>query len=99
MLKDQNNLKKLLTHVLTYGIQSDESICTDELNLDCFFTKKQYMNLPSNQDLDEEDYDEEDYFGYVADNYAPILKSGNWHIIFEVVYELVMKTVLTNSTK
>lgn len=57
------------------------------------------MNLPSNQDLDEEDYDEEDYFGYVADNYAPILKSGNWHIIFEVVYELVMKTVLTNSTK
>ena len=43
LLEDQKNLKKLLTHVLTYGIQSDESICIDELNLDCFFTKEQYF--------------------------------------------------------
>ncbi len=99
LLEDQKNLKKLLTHVLTYGIQSDESICIDELNLDCFFTKEQYADLFSNKELDDEDEDDEDYFGYVADNYAPILKSKNWATLHNVVYELVMKTVLIKSTK
>ncbi len=88
LLENPKNLKKLVIHVLEYGVSSDESLCIDELNLDCFFPKKQYEKL-----FYEEEFEEEDYVQYVAENYASVLKPENWCVILDSVHELVMKAV------
>ncbi len=90
LLKNVKNLKSILNHVLDYGVLSDESLVVEDLNLDCFLTKKQYKGLVSSND----EFDQEEYCSYVADNYAPILKSENWCVIFDTVYKLTTKKVL-----